>query len=186
MTTPRAGLHGSGAVSASEFLIHGRTPLHRHYSTAATRVIDVLKLFGTLLVSGHRSGLAWRFTRPRPRLPAVRPSKPELEATKNPKRVCCLGFLFVATLPLICHHISAASSPKERNTDGALALSLGLAGGHPCVPKSDQYRRYAQECLVLARNAEDERARASLLQMAQVWFRLAEERVNEVERKTIG
>jgi hypothetical protein len=51
------------------------------------------------------------------------------------------------------------------------------------VLRSEQYRRYAQECLVLARNAEDERARASLLQMAQVWFRLAEERVSETDEK---
>jgi hypothetical protein len=51
------------------------------------------------------------------------------------------------------------------------------------VLRSEQYRRYAQECLVLARNAEDERASASLLQMAQVWFRLAEERVSETDEK---
>jgi hypothetical protein len=51
------------------------------------------------------------------------------------------------------------------------------------VPKSDQYRRFAQECLQLARDAEDERARASLLHMAQVWFRLAEEHQNEAEEK---
>jgi hypothetical protein len=51
------------------------------------------------------------------------------------------------------------------------------------VSKSDQYRRFAQECLVLARNAEDERARASLLHMAQVWFRLSEERVNETDER---
>jgi hypothetical protein len=40
--------------------------------------------------------------------------------------------------------------------------------------KSDQYRRFAQECLEMAR-AADERTRAVLVQMAQVWFRLAEE-----------
>jgi hypothetical protein len=51
------------------------------------------------------------------------------------------------------------------------------------VPKSDQYRRYAQACLLLARDAEDERARASLQHMAQVWFRLAEECVNETNEK---
>jgi hypothetical protein len=51
------------------------------------------------------------------------------------------------------------------------------------VPKSEQYRRLAQACLEIARNAEDERARASLRHMAQVWFRLAEERVNEVDEK---
>jgi len=49
------------------------------------------------------------------------------------------------------------------------------------VAKSEQYRHFAQECSLLARNAEDERARASLLHMAQVWFRLAEERVNEAD-----
>ena len=51
------------------------------------------------------------------------------------------------------------------------------------VSKSDQYRRFAQECLVLAGSAEDERARASLLHMAQVWVRLAEERVSEVDER---
>jgi hypothetical protein len=42
------------------------------------------------------------------------------------------------------------------------------------LPKSDQYRRFAQECLEMAR-AADEQTRAVLVQMAQVWFRLAEE-----------
>ena len=51
------------------------------------------------------------------------------------------------------------------------------------MPRSDQYRRFAQECLLLARNAEDERTRASLLHMAQVWFRLAEKRVSEVDER---
>jgi hypothetical protein len=97
-----------------------------------------------------------------------------------------LGVLFVTMMPLICHHISPASSPKERNTDGALALSLWLAGGHSCVSKSDQYRRFAQECLLLARDAEDDRARASLQHMAQVWFRLAEERVNEADERQLA
>ena len=51
------------------------------------------------------------------------------------------------------------------------------------MAKSEQYRRFAQACLSLARDAEDERARASLLHMAQVWFRLAEERVNETDER---
>jgi hypothetical protein len=49
------------------------------------------------------------------------------------------------------------------------------------VAKSEQYRRFAQDCLLLARAAEDQRARASLLHMAHVWFRLAEEHENEAE-----
>jgi hypothetical protein len=51
------------------------------------------------------------------------------------------------------------------------------------VARSEEYRRFAQECLLLARAAEDQRARASLLHMAHVWFRLAEEHENEAEEK---
>ena len=51
------------------------------------------------------------------------------------------------------------------------------------MTKSGEYRRFAQECLVLVRDAEDERARASLLHMAQVWFRLAEEHANETDER---
>jgi hypothetical protein len=40
-----------------------------------------------------------------------------------------------------------------------------------------------RRCLVLARNAEDERTRGSLRHMALVWFRLAEERVNETDER---
>jgi hypothetical protein len=41
------------------------------------------------------------------------------------------------------------------------------------VDRSDQYRRFAQECLDMARTSEGEQTRGVLLQMAQVWFRLA-------------
>jgi hypothetical protein len=51
------------------------------------------------------------------------------------------------------------------------------------VSKSDQYRRLARACLELARSAEDERTRASLRHMAQMWFHLAEERVSEVDER---
>jgi hypothetical protein len=64
----------------------------------------------------------------------------------------------------------------------AFALRYGL-GRRSCVASSEEYRRFAQECLLLARNAEDERARASLQHMAQVWFRLAEERTNETDER---
>jgi hypothetical protein len=42
------------------------------------------------------------------------------------------------------------------------------------VDKSDQYKRFATECLELARIALSERSKASLLQMAQVWNCLAD------------
>jgi hypothetical protein len=40
--------------------------------------------------------------------------------------------------------------------------------------RSDDYRRYASECLEMANIVQDAKARASLLQMAQVWLRLAQ------------
>jgi hypothetical protein len=64
----------------------------------------------------------------------------------------------------------------------AFALRLG-SGRCSCVSKSEQYRRLAQACLEIARKAEDQRMRASLLHMAQVWFRLAEESVNEGDER---
>ena len=41
------------------------------------------------------------------------------------------------------------------------------------MDRSEQYRRFAQECLDMARISESEQTRGVLLQMAQVWFRLA-------------
>lgn len=40
--------------------------------------------------------------------------------------------------------------------------------------KSDEYRRYADECLELASTFQVPETRAVLLHMAQVWFRLAD------------
>ena len=40
--------------------------------------------------------------------------------------------------------------------------------------KSDEYRRYARECLEMASAISDARARESLLEMAQVWFSLGD------------
>jgi len=50
------------------------------------------------------------------------------------------------------------------------------------VDRSDQYRRFAQECLEMARTSESEQTRVVLIQMAQVWFRIAEARESEDAR----
>jgi hypothetical protein len=42
------------------------------------------------------------------------------------------------------------------------------------VDRSGQYRRFAQECLEMARASESDQTRIVLIEMAQVWFRLAE------------
>jgi hypothetical protein len=38
------------------------------------------------------------------------------------------------------------------------------------MSRSDEYCRFAAECLKMARTAEDEQNRAIFLQMARVWF----------------
>jgi len=43
----------------------------------------------------------------------------------------------------------------------------------PKSEKSEQYRRFAEECVKMAAAIQDEQARAILMQMAQVWFRLS-------------
>ncbi len=45
--------------------------------------------------------------------------------------------------------------------------------------KSEKYRRFAKECLELADGAQSAKSRALFLQMAQVWFRLAEESASD-------
>ncbi len=42
--------------------------------------------------------------------------------------------------------------------------------------RSDEYRRYAAECLEMASVIHDPKARVTLLHMAQVWLRLAGQR----------
>ena len=61
----------------------------------------------------------------------------------------------------------------------ALEADGPVGGVAACVDRSDQYRRFAQECLEMARTSESEQTRVVLIQMAQVWFRLAEARASE-------
>jgi PAS domain S-box-containing protein len=44
----------------------------------------------------------------------------------------------------------------------------------PPTDRAPRYRRFGQECLEMARSTEDEKKRAALTQMADVWLRLAE------------
>jgi hypothetical protein len=41
--------------------------------------------------------------------------------------------------------------------------------------RSENYRRYAEECLRLGQTTDNQQTRATLLQMAQVWLRLADQ-----------
>jgi hypothetical protein len=52
--------------------------------------------------------------------------------------------------------------------------------------RTDQYRRYAAECLEIAGTSQDHKSRAALLQMAQVWLRLATQRELHKEKEECG
>jgi hypothetical protein len=43
------------------------------------------------------------------------------------------------------------------------------------MPTSQHYKRYAVQCLDVARSTSGERERAFIVEMAQVWQRLAEQ-----------
>jgi hypothetical protein len=47
---------------------------------------------------------------------------------------------------------------------------------------SEEYRRFAGECLKMARTAEDEQQRVIFLQMARVWFALIQKDEPSVDR----
>lgn len=51
--------------------------------------------------------------------------------------------------------------------------------------RSDEYRRYAAECLEMASAVHDPKTRATLLQMAQVWLRLAGQGSSKTQRKNL-
>jgi hypothetical protein len=55
-------------------------------------------------------------------------------------------------------------------------------GGASRMSRSEQYRRFARECMEMACVFGSERNRAALIHMAQVWLRLAEEqKLNDEE-----
>jgi hypothetical protein len=49
------------------------------------------------------------------------------------------------------------------------------------MDRPDLYRRFAKECLELAQTAVSEQCKATLLQMVQVWNRLAEKQDSKVD-----
>jgi hypothetical protein len=61
--------------------------------------------------------------------------------------------------------LAALRSITTKNANGVRAA----------VGRRQEYRRYAQDCLEMANATDDPQVRATLLQMAQTWFRLADE-----------
>jgi hypothetical protein len=52
-----------------------------------------------------------------------------------------------------------------------------------CMVRSQMYRRFARACLEMAGAVTDHRIRDTLTHMAQVWFRLAEDRADLADKK---
>jgi len=67
-----------------------------------------------------------------------------------------------------------AAAAVERAGTHSRCIEWLWDGSVSCVDRSDQYRRFAQECLAMARTSESDHTRVVLIQMAQLWFRLAE------------
>jgi transposase-like protein len=78
----------------------------------------------------------------------------------------------IAFLKAALAYYKSGGLTKERPTPRRVWGSKGDV--RTVETKSEQYRRYAQQCLEIAQSTADERAQASLVQMAQVWFRLAQ------------
>jgi hypothetical protein len=65
--------------------------------------------------------------------------------------------------------LSPISSERHRQI-----LVSFVSGGSP-LDRCDEYRRFAEACIEMARHQEDRHERAILLQMAYIWSRLAEQ-----------
>ena len=50
------------------------------------------------------------------------------------------------------------------------------------MSRSDDYRRFAAECMKIACTADDEQRRAIFVQMARAWFVLAQRGATNVDR----
>jgi len=52
------------------------------------------------------------------------------------------------------------------------------------MSKAEKYQRFAEACLEIASSAKDDKIKAALMHMAQVWLRLAANQTKEIERRS--
>ena len=50
------------------------------------------------------------------------------------------------------------------------------------MAKAEKYQRFAEACLEIASAAKDDKIKAALMHMAQVWLRLAANQTKEIEK----
>jgi hypothetical protein len=63
-----------------------------------------------------------------------------------------------------------------RNPRKHFGVAATVTGDSGTMSRSEQYRRFARECMEMAGLYVSERSRAALVHMAQVWLRLADEK----------
>jgi hypothetical protein len=74
-------------------------------------------------------------------------------------------------------------APHFGGHDPEAPMYLGPAPAKAHIGDVEALSTFAQECLEMERAAKDERARATLIQMVQVCFRLAADQANEVDEE---
>ena len=78
-------------------------------------------------------------------------------------------------VPSPFHNSKLRKKPQqEAELLGLFRVAAKVTSGNCSMSRSDEYRRFASECLKMARTAEDEQNRAIFLQMAQALFALAQ------------
>lgn len=101
---------------------------------------------------------------------------PDIGASAGTRRPCLAGDPGIAGPFSTC--VKDRKCARKGLSEHTGALRVGPDGGAGALfrmGRSDDYRRYAKECLDMANTVQDAKSRASLLQMAQVWLRLAQE-----------
>jgi hypothetical protein len=78
-------------------------------------------------------------------------------------------------------HFQRANVRLMEHSGPMPCCNIVVGGRASLLTVSPDYRRYAQACLEMADATDDERTRALFIQMAQVWFRLAERRPSNPE-----
>ena len=72
-------------------------------------------------------------------------------------------------------------SPEQPgNWERSFCVARELLG--KLMSKAEKYQRFAEACLEIASAAKDDKIKAALMHMAQVWLRLAASRPKEVEK----
>jgi hypothetical protein len=90
----------------------------------------------------------------------------------------------IPEVPFGSPRLGTGLSLDSRNRRGFFRVAKrGQKRGLLQMGRSDEYRRFAAECLKINQAAEDEQQRAVFLQMARLWLALAQKDDTNANRK---